>query len=101
MLDKLLVLLLLKMILIALGELKLLVEIKRQVLYLLNFGPHLDLHHHQLVLKDIQSCSLRSVAIEVLEAVAELTVLHIVECIHPRLKLSHYDVFLSQECFRC
>lgn len=66
-----------------LAQLQLLVEVGRQILYFFNFRPHFDLNHHQLSNPDINPLQRFSISIEMLKALADLTVLHIVEIVHP------------------
>lgn len=87
MFYQLLFLLLLQVIQLLLALLHLFVKIGRQVLDLLYFSTHLDLYDHQLLLSYLEG----GVSIEILEALWDFTVLHIVENIHPMNELVDPD----------
>ena len=98
--DQLLLLFLLEVRMFHLAQLQLLVEVARQVLYFFNLRPHLHLHHHQLPNPDIDALLRISVPVEILEALADLAVLHIVKLVHPLHQLADPDGYLGEKALR-
>lgn len=98
--DQFLLFLLLKISMLYLTQLQLFIEVGGQILYFFNFRPHLDLYHHQLSNPNINSLQRLSISIEILKALTDLTMLHIVEIIHPLHKVTDLDGYLGEEALR-
>lgn len=81
---------------LALALLKICVKVGREVFDLLDLCPHPDLHHNEFLLADVE----RSVAVEVLETLEDLPLLHVVENIHLLDKLMQVDGCVGEEGLR-
>lgn len=98
--DQLLFFFLLEICVLDLTQLQLLVEVARQVLYFFNFRPHFHLDHHQLANPNINAHLRLRIPVEKLEALTDLTVLHIVKVVHPLHQLANPNGDLGEKALR-